>query len=1234
MAPAGAVPAFLEGGGDMGALVRAHPWGRTALGPSSDWPDSLKSALGLCLDSAFPIAIYWGEDLALLYNDAWRPILGDKHPWALGRPAHEVWPEIWDAIDPVFRQVRATGKAAFRHDGLLAMNRFGYTEECYFDYTLNPIRLRLDVAGIFNVVIETTYRVIGERRARAQRDFAARLAPAKSIDDVMAFAAASLGEEAADVPFALLYRVGRDGSAYLEQAIGVRPGSAAAPRRLALEGPQRSWPLGEVARSGAVVHVEQLTDLFGEPLPGGPWPEPAREALVLPVSAGGERSPIALLVAGVSPRRALDLEYRSFFESLGAHLGRAIGNAAAYETERKRAEALAELDRAKTAFFSNISHEFRTPLTLMLGPVEELLEKTAGQLSPADREALSAVQRNGRRLLKLVNTLLDFARIEAGRAQASYEPTDLPAFTAELASNFRSACERAGLALQIECSPAAEPAYVDREMWETIVLNLVSNAFKFTLSGSISVELDSSQDGFELRVRDSGTGIPAAELPRMFERFHRIEGARGRSHEGSGIGLALVHELVKLHGGTIGVESELGRGSTFVVRIPSGAAHLPAERVKPRRASASRVPRAETYVEEAMRWLPEPERAAGTAGRNLPRVLLADDNVDLRAYTYRLLAETYDVETVVDGEAALAAARARKPDLVVSDIMMPKLDGFGLLAALRADERLRDVPVILLSGRAGEEARLQGLGKGADDYLVKPFSARELLVRAGTLLRSAELRREAEKQLRDSEARYRAVVDSQTELVCRFRPDGEILFVNAAYARSVGSTVEAMRARNFWDFVAADDRPRVRALLETLTRDAPELRIENRFDTNDGERWMLWTNRALAFDAAGRVSEAQSTGVDITDRKRAELALAEADRRKDEFIATLSHELRNPLAPLRNGLHLLRLSGGGDQRLAPVHQMMERQVDHLVRLVDDLLEISRITRGVLELRRQRVELAAIVANAMDTAETLVQAAGHRLDVLLPSEPLQLDGDPVRLGQILANLLNNAANYTPRGGRIELRAQREGEQVVISVRDDGHGIAPEQLERVFDMFNRGERSSGLGIGLALARRLAEMHGGTIRAESAGPAQGSTFIVTLPLADGRATTTEAAAPEAVALPQKRVLVVDDNHDAANSLAMLLQYLGADVDVAHNGHEALERFQAATPAVVLLDIGMPEMDGYEVARAIRARETDGRVPLVALTGWGQEEDRRRAREAGFDHHLVKPADIDALKALLAAL
>jgi PAS domain S-box-containing protein len=959
MALADAVaPPFLRGGGDMGALMRGHSWERTSLGPPERWPEALKSALGLCLDSAFPIAIYWGDELALLYNDAWRPILGHKHPWALGRPAREVWPEIWEAIEPVFRQVRSTGKAAFVRDGLLAMHRFGYTEECYFDYTINPIRLGEGVGGIFNVVMETTFRVIGERRSRAQRDFMARLAPAQSLADVMELAAAGLADQAADVPFALLYRVGDDGSAHLERAVGIASGSAVAPYRVALNTPQAGgWPLADAVRTGSPQHVANLGERFGEPLPAGPWPEPAREALVLPLSLSTVRVPVALLVLGASPRRALDLEYRGFLESLGAHLAQTIATASAHESERERAAALAQLRR------------------------------------------------------------------EAERRQREF----------------------------LDTAPAM--------LWVT---------------------------------------EPDGSCSYLSRGWYDFTGQREADALGFGWTSAIHPDDQPL------------------------AAHAFVE------ANEKRVPFSIDY-----------------------RLRRADGS-------YRW---------------AIDAGR-------------PRLGPDG-----------------------------------------------EFLGYVGSVIDVQE-RKEAEQQLRQSEARYRAVVESQRELVCRFRPTGEILFANDAYAHALGTTAEAMAPRSFWEYVPADDHAHVRAMLDALTPENPEARIENRFETSDGVRWMLWTNRALAFDSAGRLQEAQSTGVDITDRKRVEQALEEADRRKDEFIATLSHELRNPLAPLRNALHLVRLSGNSDPQLAPVHRMMERQVDHLVRLVDDLLEISRITRGALELRSEPVQLATIVHNAVETADALIRSADHRLDIALPSEALVLPGDPVRLGQILANLLNNAANYTPRGGHIELRAQRTGKHVEIIVRDNGNGIAPDQLERIFEMFNRGAGSNGLGIGLALARRLAQMHGGSIRAQSDGLGHGSTFIVALPLDDRNAAAADTANESAAALPQKRVLVVDDNRDAANSLAMLLEFLGADVAVAHSGREALERFVAYRPAVVLLDIGMPEMDGYEVARTIRSRDDGAPVTLIALTGWGQEEDRRRARAAGFDHHLVKPADIDALQALLATL
>ena len=475
----------------------------------------------------------------------------------------------------------------------------------------------------------------------------------------------------------------------------------------------------------------------------------------LTISRAGHDSPGKLIV-GLNLKRPFDASYQTFLERVAGQFSTAIAIAQAYEEERKRAEALAELDRAKTDFFSNVSHEFRTPLTLMLGPVEELL----AQESAKSRELAAVIQRNGQRLLKLVNTLLDFARIEAGRVQASFEPTDMSALTADLASNFRAACDKAGLRLEVDCPMLDEGAWLDREMWEKIVLNLLSNAFKFTMQGGITVAVRDAQENFRLVVSDTGVGMPQEALGRVFERFHRVEGVAGRSHEGSGIGLALVHELVKLHGGSITAESKQGNGTTFTVDIPKGYSHLPAKHVVQTRQDSTQSGRADAYVSEVLGWLPGTSPAAPVQERKSGgRILVADDNADLREYARRLLSEHYEVETVSDGAAALDAARARRPDLIVSDVMMPKLDGFALVRELRNDPALTSIPVIMLSARAGEEARLEGLHRGADDYLVKPFSARELLGHVAALLHADEMRQRALNALRQSNAQVKALLD-------------------------------------------------------------------------------------------------------------------------------------------------------------------------------------------------------------------------------------------------------------------------------------------------------------------------------------------------------------------------------------------------------------------------------------------------------------------------------------------
>jgi PAS domain S-box-containing protein len=1710
----------LAGGGDMGRLMRAHDWSATPLGPVAGWPQSLKVALRILLGSRYPMFVWWGRQMTMFHNDAYAPILGKRHPGALGQSAPTVWSDIWEDIRPLIEPVW-DGRACWQEERLLVMERNGYTEEAYFTFSYSPIPDDGGgVGGVFCACSEDTQRVVSQRRQRTLRELAEKTARSRTAGGACAAAADVLAGNRHDVPFALIYLledVARlqqgpldgGGVARLAGATGLPAGSPGSPPAVWLTGeppltpaagaPWRG-PFAAVRQSG---RAERVTGLGGlGPLLDPVWPEPPaqaapgaeeRAALVLPVGQPGQDRLAGFLVAGLSPRRAFDEDYRVFLEMVAGHVGAAVANARAYEEEKRRAEALAELDRAKTAFFSNVSHEFRTPLTLLLGPVEEVLAGAGGELPPAQRERLAVAHRNAQRLQKLVNTLLDFSRIEAGRMQASYQPTDLAALTAELASNFRSACERAGLRLVVDCPPLGQPVYVDRDMWEKVVLNLLSNAFKYTLEGRIEVALRRSGGQAVLTVRDTGVGIPAGHLPLLFERFHRVEGARGRTQEGTGIGLALVKELAHLHGGEVRAESEPGKGSTFTVAVPLGKAHLPADRLgaapgaadqRPRAASplASTALGAAPYVEEALRWLPRKEEGGRMRDETdgppadssflLPpssfpvRVLVADDNADMRDYIGRLLGGRWEVTAVSDGLRALRSAQEDPPDLVLSDVMMPGLDGFGLLKALRADPRTAAVPVLLLSARAGEEARVEGLQSGADDYLTKPFGARELLARVGAHLELARVRRQAgeerrrsDQQIRsilesitdaffaldrswrftyvnqqaerllgrrrddllgklvweefaaavgtdfdrqyhralaenvtvtfeafypphdrwyevhaypspdglavyfrdanerrrareaqrESEAKYRAVVESNMIGIGFWRSDGTITEANDTLLAMIGRTREEVEAGQVRfpeitppEHRAADDRAMaeiaatgscapfekeylrkdgrrvpivlgaaclpsdpgrgpffaldisdrkqaegalreasatLRSFYETsplmmgvvevqagsdsdivhLTdnaatgqffgvdpaaiagrrasalgvpprqmgewvrryrereRTGQPVRFEYPHETAAGVRWVSATVYCIERLPGGR-SRCSYVAEDVTERKRVEetlrrqserlrllweaatvllttddpdallrglfariaphfafdtyfnflvdeggdgLRLAscagipegearkigrlpfgqavcgtvalrrrpvvathiqssddpmvqlvkgfgvrsyacnpllaegrllgtlsfasrsrdefspdelefletisqyvtvayerlrlvrqlqEQDRRKDEFLATLAHELRNPLAPIRNSLQVLKMPRLDPAAAGRSLGMMERQVQHLVRLVDDLMDVSRVMRGKVTLHRERVDLAGLVARAVEAAQPLIEAQGHELTVAAAGEPLPVEADPVRLAQVVGNLLTNAAKYTEPGGRIWLTARREGGEAVLRVRDTGIGIAPEMLPRVFDLFVQADHTAtraqgGLGIGLTLVKNLVEMHHGAVQADSAGLGAGSEFVVRLPLVAGGPTGRpadregeEGSVPSSAGRPvcrsAKRLLVVDDNVDAADSLALLLRLQGHEVRVANNGPAALELAAGFRPEAVILDLGMPGMDGCEVARRLRRMPGLGKVRLAALTGWGQPEDRRRTAEAGFDQHFVKPVEPSTLEELLAGL
>ncbi|MEU0839744.1 SpoIIE family protein phosphatase [Streptomyces sp. NPDC005962] len=787
--PAGEL--FAEGGA-LGRVMSGIDWSATSLGSTDAWPPRLVEALRIVLFTEQAMAVFWGPEYTMLYNEGYAEIIGSKHPAALGRSGRDVFPENWElSAGPLFDTVRESRKPSLVTDRSFVLQRRGFLEQSYFDVSFQPLLLEDGaVGGVLCVVTETTARVLSERRLRLLAGLGARTAGLRTPQNVARTVAEMLDIHREDVPFTAFYLVPAPGRLQLAASAGVPAEAAQAVRELALDRIEEAASLE--TRLAAVVG-----DAAPARLPGALFSMPGEEALAHPLVRSGAVE--GVLVMGVNPRLPATAPYQDFFEVLAATVGAALSAAHTQQEQRLRAETLTELDRAKTVFFSNISHEFRTPLTLILGPVQQAL---ADEDRPERRSQLELAERSALRLLKLVNTLLDASRVEAGGLKGTFEPVDLSRTTAELAAIFRSSFEVVGLTLEVDCPPLPEPVHVDREMWEKIVLNLVSNALKFTFIGGVTVRMAAAGHHARLTVSDTGTGIPPEELPHLFERFHRVRGARSRSYEGSGIGLALVKDLVELHSGTIAVTSVPARGTEFTVEIPFGTAHLEGagSGAPSVRGGTGEAERAAAYAQEARHWLdtapPEPLTAQSPATAapprqapaeapvearleapseippetpleapeapgdayapgppeepapvRRPRLLVADDNADVRSYLGDLLGREHDVLLAADGRAALDIALSRPVDLVLTDVMMPQLDGFGLVRALRADPRTTRLPIIMLTARAGEEATVRGLGAGADDYLAKPFSARQLLARVGANLELSRLR---ERVLSDS----------------------------------------------------------------------------------------------------------------------------------------------------------------------------------------------------------------------------------------------------------------------------------------------------------------------------------------------------------------------------------------------------------------------------------------------------------------------------------------------------
>jgi PAS domain S-box-containing protein len=751
--------AHLQACGEMGAAIVAYDWSTGPLGAVETWPATLRSAVGMCVSTRFPMVLWWGPELVMIYNDAYRQIMGEnKHSDALGAPGRAVWPEIWDVIGPMLHSVLAGQGATWSEDQPQFIDRHGYTEECYFTFSYSPITMESGhIGGVLCAVTETTDQVIAARRQETVLQLSGELSTTSDLQTVVERAAAILEANVADLPGVAIHRMDV-----------TPPGvTLAGAVRVVLE----PADLERAARSPNGVLIEQAAE----------GTSPHKQLFATAVAVPGEAQGMAVLTVALSPYLPFDASYRVFINTASVHLAAALSGAHRLELERARAQALSELDAAKSAFFADVSHELRTPLTLIGAPLANVLADQDVPLAPAHRNLIRIAARNTDRLSNLVRGMLDFVRIEAGRLIPQPAPVDLSAATGALAANFAPAVEAAGLRFDVTIPPLPRHAYIDIEMWERVVLNLLSNAVKYTLSGSIEVRLCDTGTEAELVVTDTGVGIDPADTPRLFERFYRARNTAGRTQEGCGIGLALVGELLKLLGGSIEVSSEPGVGSAFTVRVPYGEGPgTPDEEGGARGAWV-----AQPFLTEALSWSGTGAKPAARTRRDRPRLLIAEDNADMRTYLRGLLGTEFDVTLAADGDSALKAARHSPHDLILADITMPGTDGFGLLAAVREDPRLANLPVVLLSARAGEEATAEGLGAGADDYVVKPFSGADLLARLRANLERA--------RARSRDASWRAaMLGSLTEGVAIATASGNVLDMNDAFARITGFGPEGL----------------------------------------------------------------------------------------------------------------------------------------------------------------------------------------------------------------------------------------------------------------------------------------------------------------------------------------------------------------------------------------------------------------------------------------------------------
>jgi PAS domain S-box-containing protein len=1196
------VPVIFSGGGEMGARMRAFDWDRSPLGPPQRWAAALQTTLGILLSSQHPMFIFWGPEHRCFYNDAYAMSIGpEKHALMLGAKGSECWSETWHVIGPQIDFVMSGRGSTWHENQLIPLVRHGRREDAYWTYGYSPIPdagAAHGIGGVLVVCTETTQQVLSEQRQTFLVELDDALRRHNDARRIVATAIEALGRHLG------VNRVGYgqvlpdDENIVLETNFtdGVTPVIG-------------TFPLNEFGahnvarqRRGETVVCD---DVSLDPLADAtPWTViETRGVVAVPLVRDGRFR--ASLFVNVRCPRVWSGHEVALIERVAARIWDAV--------ERAQAEAQLLLT----------THRF-----------ELALQGSFVTLAYQDLDL---------RYTWLYNRALNFHVPEAlGRTDAELFPAEDAATLMAIKHDVIRSRERRRQAVSVRVRGVqrhfdllVEPMFGGQGG----VDGVRCAAFDITDMKKTEIALRESEERMRLAAEATAVGLWEWNVEsrrfwwdtQMFLIYGRAptDDMHVEYHAWSAAVLPedLVRQEMELR---TTVESCRASRREFRIRRLSDGAVRHLRTVEMVRTNARG--EAECVVGTTLD-ITERQRAEAQHQATFDNAAVGIAHVGLNGRWLRVNDQLCAIVGYTREELLqLTFADITHPDDIAANEAKARALIAGEIGTYSMEKRY-----IRRSGETvwvGLTVSLMRDQVDAPDYCI-------------SVMVDITARKAAELAVIEREERLATLANAMPQLVWIGRPDGSLEYVNRRLCEYTGLSDADAKAHGSWAHVIhPEDEHQSMAAWSRGTAKGEPYALEHRLRGHDGVyRWFL-VRAQPERDSAGRILRWYGTCTDIDDAKRlekhllaTEAALRDVDMRKDLFLATLSHELRNPLAPIRNAAQILGSPSLPPQRLQWAQNVIQRQVKHMAWLLDDLLDVARITRGKLELKKARVALTSIVDAAVEAARPLLDDKKHHLSVNLPSTAPILDADPLRLSQVLSNLLTNAAKYTDPGGHIEVSGHVEGSTVRLTVKDDGIGIPEESLHRIFDMFSQVDGRSahsdgGLGIGLSLVKGLVDLHGGTTSAASAGRGRGSEFTVRLPLCaatpDGRpAAHAEAVQPAAAG---RRVLIADDNKDAADSLAMLLEMDGHEVRVAHGGRAALALAQAFRPEVALLDIGMPDVSGYEVAATLRREPWGTGIHLVALTGWGQEGDRRRSQDAGFDRHLTKPIDPDALSAILS--